>query len=117
MYPRWRDGLELLFAFGFGPGLRDWLGKTMLHCAAMENDAEAAEHMLERGADIDAVEAEDRATPLAIAARRGHKEMVAFLLERGADPMLPAEEWARPTTVAREAGHEEIARLIEGSPA
>jgi ankyrin repeat protein len=117
MYPRWRDGLELLFAFGFGPDLRDWLGKTMLHCAAMENDVEAAALMLERGADINAVEAEDRATPLAMAARRGHEEMVIFLLERGADAGLPAEEWARPATVARDAGHEEIASLIERSTA
>ena len=44
--------------------------------------------LLDHGADINTIDEEYRSTPLGCAARRGQKEMVELLLERGADPNL-----------------------------
>ncbi len=111
-YPSSREGLEMMFGRGFSPNTCDWLGKTMLHFAAAENDVEAAEVMLEHGAAVNAIEAEYRSTPLAEAAKKGHVEMVNLLLKRGADPNMPREPWARPLAWAVEVPHEEIVEIL-----
>ncbi len=111
-YPPAREGLKTMFARGVSPNLCDWLGKTMLHFAAAEDDVEAAEVMLEHGAAINAVEAEYRRTPLAEAAKNGHLRMARLLLERGADPNVPRELWARPLTWAVDVPHDEMAELL-----
>ena len=111
-YPPAREGLKTMFARGFSPNLCDWLGKTMLHFAAAEDDVEAAEIMLDHGAAINAVEAEYRSTPLAEAAKNGHLDMARLLLERGADPNIPRELWARPLTWAVDVPHDEMVELL-----
>ena len=39
--------------------------------------------------------------------------MVAFLLEKGADPDAPDETWATPLAWAEKRGHTEIAKLLK----
>ncbi len=58
-------------------------------CAAAEGNIELAALCLEYGAIIDAIDADYSSTPLGWAARNGHRSMVAFLLQEGADAMAP----------------------------
>jgi ankyrin repeat protein len=78
---------------------------------AQDGDLEKARLLLDHGADINAVDEEYRSTPLGLAARWGHREMVALLLERGADPIKSGASWSTPLAWARKKGHAEIASM------
>ncbi|MBT3266019.1 ankyrin repeat domain-containing protein [Candidatus Poribacteria bacterium] len=97
-YPGSSECIEIMFELGADANASNWMGKTWLHFAADRNDIDAARVLLEHGADINAVEAEHGSTPLAEAAKKGHVEMVSFLMERGADPNVQPELWARSAT-------------------
>jgi ankyrin repeat protein len=64
--------------------------------------------LLDHGATIDAIDEEYRSTPLGMAARWGRREMVAFLLDRGADPTAAGAPWATPLAWARRKGHADV---------
>jgi ankyrin repeat protein len=68
---------------GFDPRLSNWLGITMLHRCAAKGLIDVAGVLLEYGAEIDAVDAEWRETPLGWAVRHGRGEMVEWLKARG----------------------------------
>jgi ankyrin repeat protein len=51
-------------------------------------------------------------TPLAAAAREGHRDIVEYLLAKGADPNLDAPDWAKPLSLADHRGHADIANLL-----
>jgi ankyrin repeat protein len=53
-------------------------------------------------------------TPLAAAAREGYRDIVEYLLARGADPNLDAPDWAKPLSLADHRGHTDIANLLRG---
>lgn len=106
-----------LLEHGLDPNLPDWQGRTPLHdlCAGnrhVDKAAELVRMFLEHGADIDAVDEEDRSTPLGIAAREGDSGLVALLLESGADPKAAGAAWATPAVWAERRGHGEIAKLL-----
>ena len=61
------------------------VGKTPLHHYAGNGEVGNLELLLERGADIDAIDDEYHSTPLAWAAREGRVEAVRLLLAHGAD--------------------------------
>ena len=64
--------------------LRD--GETLLHWAVRYTESTVVATLLDHGADINAAEYDHGWTPLHLAARSDqHKEVVALLLERGAD--------------------------------
>ena len=97
-----------LLEHGMDPNHMNWHHTTLLHQVASEGDIAKARVLLDHGADIDALEQEYRSTPLGMAARWGRREMVAFLLERGADPNLAGAPWATPLAWARKKGHAEV---------
>jgi ankyrin repeat protein len=102
-----------LFQRGLDPSLRNWLGITCLHRCASRGEVEIAAVCLEFGADINPIESQWSSTPLGWAARHGQKEMVEWLLARGADPHLPRDRrWARPAEWAKKREHAGIARLF-----
>jgi len=67
---------------------------------------------LELGADIEAVDESDRSTPLGLAAREGHMELVEVLLEAGAKPTGAGAAWATPLAWAQRLGHGAVADLL-----
>lgn len=108
-----------LLEHGLDPNLPDWQRRTPLHDLCRPNravsDAAGMVRMfLEFGADVNAIDEEDRSTPLGIAAREGNAELVGLLLDSGADPNAAGAEWATPLAWANRRGHEGIAELLRG---
>jgi ankyrin repeat protein len=91
-----------------GPG-----GETALHDAALAGHDGIAALLLERGAPIDARDAESGATPLMTAAAWGREAVVKLLLERGADPALTNRAGKDAARLAEEAGYPAIAALVK----
>src|SRR5262249_5857129 len=102
------DIAAFLLDSGMNPNHMNWHRVTLLHDMAQEGDIAKARLLLDHGADINAVDEEYRSTPLGLAARWGRREMVAFLLERGADPNRSGAPWATPVAWARKKGHTDI---------
>ena len=105
--------LNLFFDHGADPNNANWHGVTYLHKLAAIGDVEKSALLLDRGAAIEAIDDEWCSTPLGWAARWGHRELAAFLLERGADPRGGGAEWATPLARAEKAGHSEIAEMLK----
>jgi ankyrin repeat protein len=106
-----------LLEHGLDPNLPDWQRRTPLHDLCRGNravsDAAAMVRMfLEFGADINAIDEDDRSTPLGIAAREGNAELVGLLLDRGADPNAAGAEWATPLAWAQRRGYENIVEML-----
>src|SRR5262249_12971341 len=103
--PRTSEHARWLMERGLDPNRRNWLGMTLLHRCAVRGDIGVAQVCLDFGADIDAIETDSSSTPLACAARVDKKEMVEWLLNKGANPHLPDEEpWAQPLEWAKRRG-------------
>jgi ankyrin repeat protein len=63
-------------------------GDTPLHCAAMADELEAVQTLVDKtGADVNVLNVL-RESPLLQACRAGHFDVVCFLLSRGADPTV-----------------------------
>ena len=106
-----------LLEHGLDPNLPDWQRRTPLHdlCRGIRAVADAAAMVrifLEYGADINAIDEDDRSTPLGIAAREGNAELVGLLLDRDADPNAAGAEWATPLAWAERRGHEHILKML-----
>jgi hypothetical protein len=99
---------EFLLRNGMIPNHKSWRLVTLLHDMAQENQLNKARLLLDHGAELDAIDEEYRSTPLGLAARWGHRDMVKLLLERGADPHKAEASWATPLAWARKKGHAEI---------
>jgi ankyrin repeat protein len=84
--------------------------------ACMHHRLQAAELLLEQGAEINTVPPgfDFAGTGLHYAALNGHREMVDFLLARGADPTLrDPKVGSTPAGWAAHAGHQELAQYLE----
>jgi ankyrin repeat protein len=122
-FPGWSVGAktrelnELLFAHGMNPSQPDWLRITPLHYLAKKGNVETAGIFLEHGADLHARDEDICSTPLGWAAKFGQRNMVEFLLNRGARPNLPDDApdlaWATPLAWATGRGHAEIVDLLK----
>jgi len=71
-------------------------GMTSLHLAARQGHIETVESLLEAGADVNALSAGDKTSPLLIAAINGRFDLGKYLLDHGADPNLASEAGATP---------------------
>jgi ankyrin repeat protein len=93
-------------------------GITPLGRAVFDNSLGVAELLLDHGAEVDRPSASEEAvkgvcSPLHIAASRQHKEMVAFLLRRKADPnALDPEGWSVLCTASRVGEVDMIDQLV-----
>ena len=75
--------------------VREWGVTTPLHLAAAYGKWPAVSALLDAGADIDAIDDHNGATPLgfALIASKPRLDTIALLLERGADPNAPIKSW------------------------
>lgn len=94
-------------------------GFTALHLAAYFGQEDAAEILLDRGAEVGAVarNAELTVQPLHSAAAGGHTEIVKLLLERGADPGATQGGGLTPLHAAAQNGGGESAEALLASGA
>ncbi|XP_046558660.1 serine/threonine-protein phosphatase 6 regulatory ankyrin repeat subunit B-like isoform X2 [Haliotis rubra] len=91
MEAAWRghgDVVELLVSRGADVSLVDDGGENILHCACLGGDRKTVEFVL----SLDGVDVNSRggrsSTPVMVAARRGHGDVVELLVSRGADVSL-----------------------------
>jgi ankyrin repeat protein len=95
-------------------------GRTPLMLAAFRGDTAAVINLLERGADVNARDA-DGDTALMFAAYRGHGLIVALLLQYGANVYARARNGWTAKKAAQSGLHEHIADMLgraetEGAP-
>jgi len=83
-----------------------------IHGAAAAGAVELVALLLDAGEDINRLDARYKAPPLYLAATYDRREVVAFLLERGADLSIRMKHNRTPLDIAVENGHVEVARLL-----
>ena len=108
---------KFLIENGMNANHVSWQRVTMLHDMAHEGDIPKARLLLDHGADINLIDDEYQSTPLGFAARWGHRPMVKFLLERGADPNKSGAEWSTPLVWALKRGHTDIVTDLKSAGA
>lgn len=102
------DSAVFLLENGLNPNHMNWRRVTLLHDLAFKGELRKIQLLLDYGAEINPLDDEFCSTPLGFAARRGRRDVVAFLLERGADINKAGAPWATPLAWARKKGHAEI---------
>jgi ankyrin repeat protein len=78
--------VELLVCAGADVDHQDTSGWTPLHFAAGGNHLAVADSLVRHGANVNALDRTSRASPLHHAALKGHRQMMLWLQDRGADP-------------------------------
>ncbi|APR98328.1 ankyrin repeat domain-containing protein [Wolbachia endosymbiont of Folsomia candida] len=86
---------------------------TLLHLTAMNGHTKLVDLLLDKGANVNAVENKHRCTPLHLAAMNGHTEVVEFLLGKKADVNKVDDKYRwTPLHWAARNGHIKIAELL-----
>ncbi|XP_029497434.1 ankyrin repeat domain-containing protein 50-like [Oncorhynchus nerka] len=108
------DAVGLLLSHGADPNTQDGEGRPPLHSVAWRGHVEPGRLLLEvRGVNVDLACRQQGATALSIAAQEGHANIVAMLLEGGANPDHVDKYGRSPVKVAGKRGHFTIVRLLE----
>ncbi|KAI8904279.1 ankyrin repeat-containing domain protein, partial [Gorgonomyces haynaldii] len=116
---QWTDEADELISITMG--MKDYKPKsehhtkvTLLHIAAIFDQQEICQLLLDRGADVDA-NCQKSCTPLLISLIKRNAQLSLFLLERGADPNGNGMDGRHILTEASSCGTPEIlTKLIEG---
>jgi uncharacterized protein len=97
---------------GMNPDHMNWRCFTLLHDMAYTGDLRKVGLLLDHGAEINPLDDDYSSTPLGYAARWGRQEIVALLLDRGADLNKAGGSWATPLAWARKKGHSSIETML-----
>ncbi len=111
------DGAEFIMQKGMNPNVMSWQHVTLLHDMAQKGFVDKADLLIKYKADIDPVDEAYQSTPLGLAARWGHLEMVKYLLSHGADINKSGAPWSTPLAWARKKGHREVEEFLLNSGA
>jgi ankyrin repeat protein len=103
---------KFLLENGMDPNVKSWHQVTLLHDMAQKGNIQKAELLIRHGAEMDAIDEEFQSTPLGMAARWGHIEMVKFLLSHGANPNKSGMPWSTPLAWAKKKEHNEVERIL-----
>lgn len=106
------DGAAYMMEKGMNPNTMSWQHVTILHDMAQKGYMEKAELLTKYGAEINSIDEEYQSTPLGMASRWGHTEMVKYLLKQGADPNKAGASWATPLVWAKKKGHVEVENIL-----
>ena len=106
-----RPGIERALKAGASPDARNRLGETALVIGLKKPDVALAKAMLDAGTDVN-IAAVNGVTPLMAASYAGLTDIVATLLERGADPKPIDRLGKNAITYAAGEGHAGIVRLL-----
>lgn len=109
------DAVQSLLKIGSDPSQLDDLSETALHKAVREGHIETVQALLVTG-DVNA-ESNIGMTPLHWACVTGNDEIVALLLEYGADPHKRNDfiDGMTPSNMAESLGYTEIVALLSGN--
>jgi ankyrin repeat protein len=111
-YLEHNEGAAYILEKGMNPDTKSWHHVTMLHDMAQKGNLYKAELLIKHGADLNPVEEEYQSTPLGMAARWGHLEMVQYLLKLGADTNKAGAPWATPLAWAKKKGFIEVEETL-----
>jgi ankyrin repeat protein len=106
------DGAAYMMQKGMSPDTMSWHHVTILHDMAQKGNIPKAELLIKYGAGINPIDEEYQSTPLGMAARWGHTEMVKYLLKQGADPRKAGASWATPLAWAKKKEHADIEEIL-----
>lgn len=106
-----KAAVELLLAQGAAHDARNKLGESPMHLAAGKGWAEVIGALLDRGADVNAVD-DDKWTPLHQASLEGKKDVVDLLLARGAALNPRNKRGDSPIHSALLRGHLDVVLLL-----
>ncbi|MEP7116888.1 MAG: ankyrin repeat domain-containing protein [Acidobacteriota bacterium] len=82
--------------FKYNELIGNYGGLSALHYAARQGATDAVKALVEAGADVNALTAGDKTSPMVIAAVNGQFDLVGYLLEKGADPNLASDAGMTP---------------------
>ncbi len=106
------DSATYMMEKGMNPNTMSCHQVTILHDMAQKGDIPKAELLLKYGADINPIDEEYQSTPLGMASRWGHIEMVNYLVKQEAEPNKAGAPWATPLAWAKKKGHTEIEDIL-----
>ena len=106
------DGAAYMMEKGMDPNTMSWHHVTILHDMAQKGNIQKAELLLKYGAEINRIDEEYQSTPLGMATRWGHIDLVDYLLKQGADVNKAGALWATPLAWAKKKGHIEIEKNL-----
>jgi ankyrin repeat protein len=111
------DAAKFMMGKGMNPNVMSWHHVTLLHDMAQKGDIQKAELLIKHGVEINPLDEEYQSTPLGMAVRWGHIEMVEYLLAQRADPNKSGASWSAPLAWARKKRHLEIEKILRDSGA
>ncbi len=111
------DVVQCLLEKGSDPSTIGPDGCTPLQLAAHVGDLAMAEHLLDKGADINAARKKTGLTPLILATAYGHPEVVSLLLSHHADMQKTEQQGHTALFSAITSHHEAIIPLLKAAGA
>jgi len=107
-----RDGVKALLKQAADVNAAQGDGMTALHWAAIKNDADLAKTLLYAGANVRAATRIGSYTPLILAARNGAADVMAPLLDAGADVNSKTANGATVLMLAAASGNTQAVQLL-----
>ena len=104
----------LLLQMGANPNAGNW---TALHEAALNGDLVSLQALLQRKADPNRREKQNKGTPLHVACFQGHLEICRVLVRAGAQLNLRDGEGLTPLFHAKDQGHADLIKFLKAAGA